>query len=506
MSAGAASLSSVFARFSAFERDADLFSREVCGVRFWHHIRFNVYSTYVLPRFVTMDAAHPDMRIKAARKNGFADRVASRVSGSLRSLRMLTLGNPSFALRRRDVLISLSPRTTTLPDGRRIRLAVDFFAEKLKSSWCVLEFPVGATGYLPNDGPGRVFRWEAAKRAAGRFRSSAAFKALRPEIASAAERLSHELSECFGIDVDEAAVGRGIGSAAVMELAAVPLLRGWLRRLGVRCVVEVVHYSAVNMALTRAAHEEGIPVVELQHGTIYPAHAAYNLPVKDSGCSPDFLLGWGERWLKQTSNFPRRDSIAVGYPCIESFHLASSRRAAADGTFRVLFISQGTVGRELADMAVELSRLLPASLFRITFKLHPSEMRSWRRLYPRLADSPVVVVDDASVSVYECFADSDVTVGACSTALIEGFVWGLRAYVVRGLAGADTMAQFCNGEQAMYVDTVNGLASCISGDAARTAGHGADFDREAYFRSGSADAVAEWIDRLAERSITDTEN
>ena len=503
MSAGADSLSSVFARFSAFERDADLFSREVCGVRFWHHIRFNVYSKLVLPRFVPMDAAHPDMRMKSARKSGFADRVASLVSGGWRSLRMLTLGNPSFALKRRDVLISLSPRTTTLPDGRRIRIAVDFFAGKLKSSWCVLEFPVGASDCPPNDGPGRVFRWEAAKRAAGRFRSSAAFKALRPEIVSAAERLSRELSERFGIDVDEAAVGRGIGSAVVMELAAVPLLRGWLRRLGVRCVVEVVHYSAVNMALTRAAHEVGIPVVELQHGTIYPAHAAYNLSVKDSGCSPDFLLGWGERWLKQTSNFPRRDSIAVGYPYIESFYLALPRRAAA-GVFRVLFVSQGTVGRELADMAVELSRLLPPPRFRITFKLHPNEMRSWRRLYPRLAGSAVAVVDDASVSVYECFADSDVTVGVCSTALIEGFVWGLRAYVMRGLAGADTMAQFCNGEQAKYVDAVNELASCISGDAARTAGCGADFDREAYFRSGSADTMAEMIDRLAGGGITDT--
>jgi hypothetical protein len=304
--------------------------------------------------------------------------------------------------------------------------------------------------------------------------------------------------------VDDAVLRRRIASAVALEKAAVPLLRKWLRRLGVKCVVEVVHYAIANMALTRAAHEEGIPVVELQHGTVYPAHAAYNLPVKDSCCSPDYLLGWGESWLAQTSNFPRRDSIAVGYPYIESFRLASPRRAAADGAYRVLFISQGTVGRELADMAVELSRLLPQPRFRISFKLHPSEMLSWRRLYPCLADSAVAVVDDALRSVYECFADGDVTVGACSTALIEGFVWGLKAYIIRGLAGADTMAQFCNGEQAMYVDTVDELASCISGDAARIAGEGADFDRETYFRSGSADTMAKLIDRLAERGTIDT--
>lgn len=504
MSGEAASLSSAFARFSAFERDADLFSREVCGVRFWHYVRFNVYSTLVLPHIVPMDAAHPDKHVKAARKNGFVDRAVSRICGGWRTFWMLTTGNPSLALKRRDVLVSLAPRTTSLPDGRRIRLAVDFFVERLKSSWCVLELPVGPAGYPPNEGPGRAFRWEAAKRAAAVFRASREFRGILPGIASAAECLSRAISESFGIEVDDAVLRRRIASAVALEKAAVPLLRKWLRRLGVKCVVEVVHYAIANMALTRAAHEEGIPVVELQHGTVYPAHAAYNLPVKDSCCSPDYLLGWGESWLAQTSNFPRRDSIAVGYPYIESFRLASPRRAAADGAYRVLFISQGTVGRELADMAVELSRLLPQPRFRISFKLHPSEMLSWRRLYPCLADSAVAVVDDALRSVYECFADGDVTVGACSTALIEGFVWGLKAYIIRGLAGADTMAQFCNGEQAMYVDTVDELASCISGDAARIAGEGADFDRETYFRSGSADTMAKLIDRLAERGAIDT--
>ena len=107
-------------------------------------------------------------------------------------------------------------------------------------------------------------------------------------------------------------------------------------------------------------------------------------------------------------------------------------------------------------------------------------------------------MDDPSKSIYECFAESDVTVGACSTALIEGFVWGLKSYIMRGLAGADTMAQFCNGKQARYFDTVGELASCILGDAERQSACGALIDGEAYFKSGSADAMAAWIDRMVE--------
>ena len=45
-------LSAVFARFSAFERDAGLFSRELCGVRFWQLIRNQLYAADLLPRMV----------------------------------------------------------------------------------------------------------------------------------------------------------------------------------------------------------------------------------------------------------------------------------------------------------------------------------------------------------------------------------------------------------------------------------------------------------------------
>ena len=257
-------LGSVFGRFSDFEREAGLFSREVCGVRFWHYVRFSIYSTLVLPQFVPMDAAHPDMHIRPARGGGIVRRIASRCRRAWQLLRMLVWQNPSFSVRRSDVLFSVAPRTALLPDGRRVRLAIDFFVDRLKSSWSVLELPVGTSGYQVHDGRGRAFRWEAAKRAIDRYRKSAAFRSARPEIAAAARDLTAEMAARLGVSVDEATVRRRMESAVVLERSAVPLLRRWLRRLRVKCVVEVVHYGSANMALTRAAHEEGLPVVELQ--------------------------------------------------------------------------------------------------------------------------------------------------------------------------------------------------------------------------------------------------
>ena len=499
MSEETPSLSSVFARFSAFERDADLFSREVCGVRFWHYVRFNVYSALILPCFVPMDAAHPDMHIKAARENGFTARVVSRIRRGWRSFCMLTHGNPSFALKRRDVLLSLAPRTTSLPDGRRIRLAVDFFVGKLKSSWCVLELPVGEAGYPPHDGPGRRYTWEAAKRAIAGFRASRAFRDLRPAVEAESKRLAREVSEWFGIDVDETVLRRRIASAVSLEKAAVPLLRQWLRRLGVKCVVEVVHYASANMALTRAAHEEGLPVVELQHGTIVSNHAAYNLPENDSPNRPDFLLGWGDYWIGQTRNFPLRAAQSAGYPYLESF-LSERTRSAVPGAepcCTVVYVSQGTVGKALSESAVQLRKLLPAEGFTVLYKLHPNEMKAWRRLYPELEGSGVEVLDDPRRSIYDIFNGADVTVGAYSTALVEGFLWDVPAFVLRGLPGSDLMASFSSSGMLVYVDKAEDIAEALrSGKWKALRFNGG---QDSLWRKGSVRAIAEFIDRVAEK-------
>ncbi len=496
MSELAPSLSSVFVRFSAFERDANLFSREVCGVRFWHYVRFNVYSTLVLPHFVRMDAAHPDMHIKAVGKNGFPDRVFSRIRRGWRSFRMLTLGNPSFALKRRDVLLSLVPRTTSLADGRRIRLAVDFFVGKLKSSWCVLELPVGETGYPPNDGPGRRFKWEAAKRAIAGFRASRSFRDLRPAIEAESKRLAREISERFAIDVDETVLRRRIASAVILERAAVPLLRRWLRRLDVKCVVEVVHYASANMALTRAAHEEGFPVVELQHGTVLSAHAAYNLPFADSPYSPDYLLAWGDWWIRQPRNFPARRAVPTGYPFLEDA-LARHPRKPQDGVPCVLFISQGTIGRRLSELAVELCRIMGLAC-RVTFKPHPNEAKSWRTLYPALSDSGVEVAEDTTRDIYSWLAEADAVAGVYSTAVIEGLVWGAKTYVFKSLPGADIMAPFCTGGSAEYVDGAEDLAVRLRMQFAAGRSREPSFDRTDFFVDNAAANIAAAIDRIAE--------
>ena len=484
-------LLSVFDRFFAFESTHGLFSREACGTRFWHFMRFPLYSEIVLPHFVSMGEAHPDGKARPAGE-AKGRPCLRRVGRWLERIRF----DPSFAFRHRDVLIALTPRLTRIEGGRRLRLAVDFFLDDLRASYSVLEYPFPGSGYAVHDGGGRIFRWTQVQRALKAFKASAEFSALSGELESAAGVLAGEISSALGVDVDRAKLSRMTGTAVAMERVAIPLLRAWLDRLGVRCVLEVVHYLGRNLALTRAAHDLGIPVVELQHGTIYPAHAAYNLPVADSPYTPDYLLGWGDWWLRQTRNFPAKRAIAAGYPFLEDA-LVRNPRKPHDGPPIVLFISQGTIGGRLSELAVELSRMM-AEECRIVFKLHPNEAKTWRTLYPVLIGSGVEVAADASRNIYSWLADANAVVGAYSTAMIEGFVWGVKTYVFRSLPGADTMSAFCSGDAAEYVDGAEDLAARLRIQFAARSSGATPFNKTEFFADDAAANVAAALDRIVE--------
>lgn len=69
-------------------------------------------------------------------------------------------------------------------------------------------------------------------------------------------------------------------------------------------VFVVVAYE--NKAMIAAAHNNGVEVVELQHGTISEYHLGYNYPNKeDKGLEyfPDKILSFGDYW-KEVANYP----------------------------------------------------------------------------------------------------------------------------------------------------------------------------------------------------------
>ena len=96
-----------------------------------------------------------------------------------------------------------------------------------------------------------------------------------------------------------------------------------------------------------------------------------------------------------------------------------------------IFISQGTIGSKLSELAWELSKIIDGEKYRIFFKLHPGEFSVAAERYRDLYKTDVVVISDDRYSLYDYFATSSVQVGVYSTAVFEGLGFGLDTYIYK---------------------------------------------------------------------------
>jgi hypothetical protein len=283
-----------------------------------------------------------------------------------------------------------------------------------------------------------------------------------------------------------------------------------------RLIVEVVGYRLVNQVLALLAHERGIPIAELQHGTLGSAHPAYNFaPGRRPESFPDHLLLFGALWRTATPGLPLdlAHTPAIGYAWLELQRQAYVRLRAS-GLRRVLFLSQGSIGRELSRVAAELRQLLPRAEFEIVFRLHPSEARAWQRTYPELARADVRVETAAERPLYATQSDVDVQVGVYSTALLEGVAFGLQTYLI-ALPGHEQLALLTAAGIARLVPDAASLAAALRDDGGsgaeptpRRGTHelGAQADPgEALWASGASHNFNRFIDHTLNPGTRDAE-
>lgn len=481
----------LYDRFLAFEVSHRFFEREILGVRFWHLIRLQVYGRFVLPTLFPLPPAHPDLLLGTEPK-GLISRIAGFIKRKRDRLLDATWHNPMLSFRARPILFSLTPRQAVMKGGRRVTLILDFFTSRLTARHAVLEYNL-ANIRCANRFRHRLFHLPPfdttlAKappvRVAGLSEACEAF----------ARELAAALKAEFSVEADVRQLAACALSALRFRAAYLPVLKRWLRHLKTRVVVTAVHYNNLNFTLAEAAHDLGLKVVELQHGTIYPMHGAYNLPVKDSVYAPDTLIAWGRHWISQTRNYPRGASVPLGYPYLEACRQAYCPAQRSSRRFTVLFVSQGNVGGALSRAARELSELLPRDRFAIVYKLHPNETRSWRTLYPHLLESAVDVVANTDRNIYACLSEADAVVGVSSTSLVEALAWERRVFVLTAMPSAEIMAGFEAADSMEGVADVESLAKRLLALAQGGLQNMRNYATDEYFCPNAAARIAEFLD------------
>ena len=99
---------------------------------------------------------------------------------------------------------------------------------------------------------------------------------------------------------------------------------------------------------------------------------------------------------------------------------------------QILFISQGVIGKYLSKVAFDLACELKD--YKIIYKLHPGEYETWRQNYPELVEASAFdnfeVIDHSEIPLYKLLAESKYQVGAFSTAIYEGMMFGCKTFIL----------------------------------------------------------------------------
>lgn len=214
-----------------------------------------------------------------------------------------------------------------------------------------------------------------------------------------------------------------------------PMYETLLKRINPSVCILVRSYG--KETFVEVCQNENIDTIELQHGALSEYHFGYSYPGERTKVAfPDYFFAFGEHFCSLAAYpIPRENVRSVGYPHLEA-KLGGVTKDATQNSVQpdspqdcVLFLSQGTIGKELSKLAVALQN---HDTFdgEIIYKQHPREYENWKDQYPWLVDAEFTIVDTDSPSLYELFDMATAQVGVYSTTLYEGLAFELQTFLL----------------------------------------------------------------------------
>ncbi len=191
-------------------------------------------------------------------------------------------------------------------------------------------------------------------------------------------------------------------------------------------IIVLVSYHYNSQIITQIAKEEGISVVELQHGTVGRYHIGYNYPQNiRTKTFPNYFFSWGNFWIKNVRlPIPKENIINVGFPFIDSYK--DQENVLKSNV--IVILSQGR--KDLVELTMFLSTKI--SNYRFVFKAHPREYGMVRERYPELVNNPNVdIVDNNNIKLYDLFKTSKFVIGINSTAIIESLAFNCGIIIMK---------------------------------------------------------------------------
>jgi hypothetical protein len=209
--------------------------------------------------------------------------------------------------------------------------------------------------------------------------------------------------------------------------------------------------------ILRWASERGMATAELQHGVIYPDHAAYNYGGHLAGSEeyrtylPRYFLMYGPYWSRLV-NLPA-EKVIIGNPNYSENIRDMARHRKPRTKTSVLMVSCGNLPDRFQKIVCNLASRADQDKYEIVFRPHPMEAPVVAERYPDIAGDKRVRIDKEK-NIYATLANTDFVAGEPSTVLYEALSVCREVFVIEHpladlLVPRDLMKRFSTGEDVL---------------------------------------------------------
>ena len=232
--------------------------------------------------------------------------------------------------------------------------------------------------------------------------------------------------------------------------------RGYRKVLAATSAKTVYMVNAARMPFQAAAQSLGMKIVEIQSGVFSKYSLQFSWPGSPSvDYLPNEILTWGEYFTDGIEHAANQKISVIG--STDEFNVVRDANLKRDSK-QVVFLTQPLVGNDILAAAIEFARIKPN--LNVIVKMHPrNDLEEFTKIIEAAGGSPNnMSLMQSQRSSLEVIAESEVAVGAFSTALIEAAGLGTKVAILR-LPGWQHLAALVEGGYASAFDNAQELAT-----------------------------------------------
>lgn len=408
--------------FWYLEDKYNLLDYEISGVKFWQAARMQFFYSVAVQTSI-LQQPHAIL--------GHKDKIKYILNIFLSSFKYNYL-----TLKKTDVIIKSHARTVNINE-EYIDIYTKYFIDELKENDIrILEFESAYLGEYKRRSYNHQHRDDWIK-IGQKILQKLIYLKLTPKNKELVSKLEDELCDVLGIKIK---LKSDIKNKVKEFRSGYLLYNQIFKKIKAKKLYIIVSYS--HPAMIKAAKDNSMEVIELQHGTFSKYHLGYSFPKYKQGFSlkyfPNKFLVWSDYW-RELVNIPSCEVLTDKFRFFDKTKEKYNTIEKIEN--RLVVISQGSIGEDIAKKTLE--NWTRFSSFEIKYKLHPGEFERWKT-YPsllKLSKLNNVEIVTSQYDLYELLSTSAYQAGVYSTALYEGVEFDCKT-ILFNLTGIEYMDKF----------------------------------------------------------------